>query len=264
MQNVIKGKMITITSMKGGVGKTVFTLQLAAALKKQKKKVLIVDLDLYNGDIAFALNLDVKSTIYNLCDDVTNNRYKSDLLNKYIVKYDEGVDILPSPKDPRQASKIDKRILDMVLRTFTNKYDVILIDTNHMLTVTNMVAFECSDLILDIFTNNAFDLKNTKNFVALFKNMKVDNIKLLLNYSMDDKKKYFSEQDIETIIDGKIDFILSRNYYIKNIDKLTVDNKLFETCEKTVKNNSKDVPNFLSFALDLLNNNRKGGKNEEE
>ena len=181
MPKTKKGKVITITSMKGGVGKTLVVLQLSAVFKKLNKKVLIVDLDLYNGDIAFSLNLNVKSSIYNICDDVANNRYKSDLLSEYIIKYDDSIDVLASPKDPRQASKIDRKYLDVILRSFSNKYDVVLIDTNHILDVTNMVAFECSDTILDVFTNDAFDIKSTKNFVSICKNMKVDNMKLLLN-----------------------------------------------------------------------------------
>lgn len=264
MANTKKGKLITITSMKGGVGKTIFTILFAAALKKLDKKVLIVDLDLYNGDIAFSLNLDIKSTIYNLCDDVANNRYKSDLLSEYIVKYDENIDIISAPKDPRQASKIDKRNLDIVLRSFAGKYDVVLIDTNHILTVTNMVAFECSDTILNIFTNDAFDIKNTKNFVALCKNMKVDNLKLLLNCAVDDRKKYFSEYDIESVIKGEINYILSKNYYIKNLDKIIIEGKTLEVCEKVLKGTAKELPNLSDFALELLKDNRKGDGNEKE
>ena len=264
MANVNKGKVITITSMKGGVGKTVFTLLLASALKKISKKVLIVDLDLSNGDVAFSLNLDAKSTIYNLCDDVANNRYKSDLLSEYIIKYDENIDIISSPKDPRQASKVDKRNLDIVLRTFASKYDVVLIDTNHILDVTNFVAFECSDTILNIFTNDAFDIKKTKNFVSICKNMKVDNLKLMLNCAKDERKKYFSESDIESVIKEGIDYILSKNYYIKNIDKLIIEGKILEACEKVIKSTTKELPNLSDFALELLKDNRRGGKNEKE
>lgn len=259
-----RGKIITITSMKGGVGKTMFTLQLAALFKKLKIKVLVVDLDLYNGNIAFSLDLDVKSTIYNICDDVANNRYKSDLLKEYIIKYDEYIDILSAPKDPRQASKIDRKTLDIVLRSFVNKYEVILIDTNHILTINNMVAFECSDTILDVFTNDAFDIKNTKNFIALCKNMKVDNLSLLLNYSSDERNKYFNEYDIETLIKDKIDFIMPRCFNIKNLDKYIVDGKTLDACEKTLKNNTKECKHFSSFALKLLENDRKGDDNEKK
>jgi len=263
MAKIKRGKVITITSMKGGVGKTMSTLLIANLFKRNKKKILIVDLDLYNGDIAFALNLDVKSSIYNLCDDVINNRYNS-TTNDYLVKYDEYIDVLPSPKDPRQASKIDRKSLEIVLKSFYHRYDVILIDTNHILSVTNMVAFELSDFILNIFTNDALDLKSTKTFISICKNMNVENLHLVLNIAPDERKKYFSQYEIETIIKDKIDFIIPRNFYINNINKQILDGKVLENFDKLLKSNKEDVFAFSSSILKLLEDTKEDEENEKK
>ena len=53
---ITKSKVITVTSVKGGVGKTTFVLSLAAQYKMQDKKVLIIDMDLFSGDIETLLN----------------------------------------------------------------------------------------------------------------------------------------------------------------------------------------------------------------
>ena len=61
---ITKGKIITVTSVKGGVGKTTFLLTLASIYKKQNKKVLIVDMDLFSGDIEAILDRPSKKDIY--------------------------------------------------------------------------------------------------------------------------------------------------------------------------------------------------------
>lgn len=263
MPKIKKGKIITVTSMKGGVGKTITVLQLAALFKRLKRKVLIIDLDLYNGDIAFALNLDVKGSIYNLCDDVANNRYKGDSKENYVTKYDDYIDVISSPKDPRQASKIDRKYLEVILKSFTHKYDAIIIDTNHILSVINMVAFECSRAIINIFTNEAFDLKNTKNFIAICKNMEVDNLSLVLNNAVDERKNAFSNYDIESIIKDKIDYVIPKKFYIKNIDKNIIDGRTLEMCEKVLKENSKETAKFSKFATGLIEDGKDDIDEEE-
>ena len=70
-----KGKIITVTSTKGGVGKTITTLNLAGVYEKLGLKTLVIDLDLYGGAVATYLNSTNDRTIFNLVEDLTNNRY---------------------------------------------------------------------------------------------------------------------------------------------------------------------------------------------
>ena len=51
------GKVITVSSVKGGVGKTTMVLNLAGIYCGLNKKVLIIDLDLYCGGVAVSFNV---------------------------------------------------------------------------------------------------------------------------------------------------------------------------------------------------------------
>ena len=108
-----RGKSLCVYGTKGGIGKTIFTINLAGVLSNMHKKVLIIDLDLCNGGIAVSLNRDVNKTIYNFCDDYNNNRYEN--IGEYVTNYNDYIDFISSPKDPRQESKIDSKYIDIIL-----------------------------------------------------------------------------------------------------------------------------------------------------
>ena len=122
-----RGKIVCFYGGKGGVGKTTTLLSLAGTLSKLNKKVLIVDLDLTNGAIAISLNREANKTIFNFVEDYINNKYND--LDKYITKYDEKISFVASPKDPRYASRIDVKYIDILLEKSVYNYDVVLIDT---------------------------------------------------------------------------------------------------------------------------------------
>ena len=51
-----RAKIISITSGKGGIGKSIFLTNLAGIYETLGKKVLLIDLDMFNGVISTILN----------------------------------------------------------------------------------------------------------------------------------------------------------------------------------------------------------------
>ena len=74
MEKSKKGKIITITSTKGGVGKTITTLNLAGLYSSLGLKTLIIDLDIYGGAIATFVNSNLERNIFNFIDDYLNGK----------------------------------------------------------------------------------------------------------------------------------------------------------------------------------------------
>lgn len=256
-----KGKIITITSMKGGVGKSTVALLLTSVYKKLNKKVVILDLDLYSGDIAFLFNCEVKNTIYNISDDINNNRYKGLVGTDYICKYDDNIDIVAAPKDPRYASKIDRRDLEILIQSLKNTYDVILIDTNHTLDMYSMIAFDASDKILNLFTNDAMDLKGTKTFVSICDNVGFNNLVIVLNQSNCLKKNYFSNYDIKNLIGHNIDYTIPEALYVSDYDMHVADGNIFQLFSEEIT--KKVYSKLEKLALDLLEE-QKGFDSDEK
>lgn len=245
-----KAKIFTITSTKGGVGKTMTTLNLAGMYEKMDKKVLIIDLDFYSGDVAASLNAKVKKDLYNMYEDITNNKFTN--IEDYICIYDEFIHILAAPKDPRYGRKIGNKILNLILYKSSFKYDVILIDTNHILTDINLFALDCSDCILYIINNDLMNLKGMKSIVSIMNNMEKNNYRIILNKSIHKDRNYFNKSDIRNIINKNINYIIPDSFNIKNIDKYTLSGKILVLQKSIVKKHKRAIKIFDMITKDLL------------
>lgn len=250
------GHAICINSAKGGVGKTFFTINLAGLLSRRGKRVLIIDLDLYSGGIGMALNVNNNASVYDLVEDIKTNRYQS--FNHYITKYNDLIDIIVAPNDPRDAIKTDSAYLSNVISYAKHKYDAILIDTTHIFDATNVVALEKADHIIEIVTNDPLDLKNTSNVIKLFKETKINNYHLILNEALYLDKNYFTLFDIKQILKTNIDYIVSSRLHIKNYDKYVIEGKILSLDER-VYNKYKCEWDKLEALLDQLYNQKNEG-----
>ena len=231
-------KVVGITSVKGGTGKTINTLNIAGILSKQNKKVLIIDLDLYSADIPAMLNIDAKTDLYTMYLDTTNNSFND--INDYITKYNDQIDILCSPKDPRYSSKINSKLINLVLYKLKNKYDVILIDMNHILNEINLVTMDQCDYLLYVLNNSPMDIKNMKTMVSILNDMGMENYKIILYDAKDLNKKSFTKFDIQTIVKEDITYRIPSSFYLKDIDKYIMDGSLL-TLNPKIRNSHKDT-----------------------
>lgn len=248
-----KGNIVCVFGVKGGIGKSILTLNLAGVLSNMNKRVLIVDMDLYGGSISIILNKKVNKSIYNFVDDFNNNRY--DNFNDYITKYNDNIDYLACPKDPRKASKIDSSYIEILLDKAKFNYDLILIDTNHILNEMNLTILDKCDNILLVTTNDMLDMKNMRSLISIFKDLDIDRYKVILNNSFRNDKTYFNLYDIKSAINNNIDYEISNKLYIKNIDKYIMDGNIVTIDKKY--SNSNYVKVFNTIVNDILGDNNE-------
>ena len=256
--NNLNGKIITVSSVKGGVGKTTITTNLAGLYYLMKKKVLIIDLDLYAGGVATLLNVNNKKDIYMLVDALSNNKQVE--LADYVSKYNNGIDILACPRDPRDVSKIESKYINKIFELAKHDYDIVLVDTSHSLDEVCLVAMDASYNTLFVITNDLVDIKNMKSMVSIFKEMKKNNYKIVLNNSRDTGRDYITLFDIRNMIKGNIDYTISKNFYIKNIDKYVLNGEILTLNKNINKFNSGDIKNMNKLALSLIEEVKEEGE----
>lgn len=246
---VNKAKIFTITSSSGGTGKTNTTLNLAGILSLKKKKTLILDFDLYFGSIGAMLNVPYKNDLYRMYEDISNSLFTT--LDDYIVPYNDYIDVLCSPLDPRLARNINATFINTVISFVISKYDVVLIDTSDGMNDINLISFDYSDSILYVINNDIMSLKNMKSALEIYNDMEFDNIKIILNNSTNKDKNSFSMFEIQKLLNHDIDFIIPASFYQKKYDNYVMDGKLFTIDKKIRKNNYKGIKAF-EYIIDTL------------
>ncbi len=119
-------RMITITSGKGGVGKSNFTLNFALALQSIGKKVVVLDLDLSTANIDILMG--TSSSGNSLADVLHQRKYLFDCIEKGIG----GVEYIAGGLDIQELVTLDEKKLIFFMNQIHELHsyaDFILLDT---------------------------------------------------------------------------------------------------------------------------------------
>ena len=127
------GKVITVTSSKGGAGKTSIALTLAGYIALSSKsgphrplKVLALDLDVRDGQIGFFTGF-WKPTVMKLLRFGISEKQIEDTV---IHDGNLGVDVLLAPRRPRSADELSPEFYGELLDRLRGIYDYIILDTS--------------------------------------------------------------------------------------------------------------------------------------
>ena len=185
-------KILSLTSGKGGVGKTFVTTNLAATLARLGKKVLVVDCDLGLANIDIMLGVNPKRTLQ---DVVFGDLHLRDV----IVPTSGGFDLIAASSGIREMAQLlfekIQTVKDMLLEI--EGYDVILLDTGagisevvlqfNLLAAQNIVvinreltsltdAYAMVKVMFQVFGRQTFgivtnNVADSKEGAAIFKNI---------------------------------------------------------------------------------------------
>jgi pilus assembly protein CpaE len=200
-----RGRILTVFSPKGGTGKTVTATNLATAFAKyEKKRTLLIDLDLQFGDAAIMLGLEPEKTIYDLV--VAPGELDSEKLAGYTTRHSSGVDVLPAPLRPEDAELVTEPKVNRLLEVARGSYDLIVVDTSPFFHGPMLATLDRTDELLVLCGLDVPTLKNVKlaQHTLDLLSFPASRVRFILNRS--NSKVGMKRSEVESALGVKIAF----------------------------------------------------------
>jgi flagellar biosynthesis protein FlhG len=143
-----RGRILAVTSGKGGVGKTFMSANLAAALTRQGERVLVLDADLGLANLDVVLNLFPKVTLH----DVFTGKAT---LEEAILPAPGGFSVLLAGSGLVEYSRLTAEVREQLLKvieTVAPRFDRILLDTGAGISDVVLFAVSLADEVLVVAT----------------------------------------------------------------------------------------------------------------
>src|SRR3954452_8201758 len=155
------GKLVTVFSPKGGVGKTTIAANLAVALSgREALRVCLVDLDLGFGDIAITLQLFPARTIADAVALESDIDFST--LEPLLTPHRRGFSTLVAPVQPDAKDSIPASLVARILSVLKANFDFVIVDTSPAFDEHVLQAFDETDELLLVTTLDVPTLKNVK------------------------------------------------------------------------------------------------------
>lgn len=203
-----KGWVTTVFSPKGGVGKSVVSVNLATALvRKTGKPAVIFDLDLQFGDVAVMLRL---QPVHTVMDAVSAGALLDrSLLQTFLVHHEKSnVWALAAPTTPSEAEQIDQASMLRVLGLLQEMFENVVIDSPPHLSDVVLQAVAESDSVVFIVALDVPSVKNARLGLQAFELLQFPSEKVMLVINRADSKVHLAVSDIERALQMKVDLSL--------------------------------------------------------
>lgn len=175
--------LISVTSGKGGVGKSIFAVNLSVALQAEfKAPVLLIDLDAHTcGDLSIILGVKPERSIMDLAKSKQSLSPKN--LDQFIVNHGSGIHYLAAVTDPTKDLSLDVDSFSKQISAISQYYKYIVVDLGSDIQTLQAKSLEFSSAALTLTTPDVLTVNQTKKFLnkMVAETLPIELFKIIVN-----------------------------------------------------------------------------------
>jgi len=205
------GKLYTFMGVKGGMGATTAAVNFAAACARQKKRTIVLDLDLDSGDAAGLLGLHPQYSLYDVVENL--DRLDQAMLEGIAVRDQLDFWLLSPPEEIEKGRLIRSDHIKEIATFLIEKYDVVIVDGSRGLDEPLLGCLELSDSVFLMMTGEFLAVRNAQHVLAGLGRMGFtpEQLKIIVNRHRKNAQSVGAEQ-IQQTLGTRVYYTLPNRY----------------------------------------------------
>jgi len=162
-----RGKVTTVLSPKGGAGKTVLSTNLAVGLASVAPRgVVLVDLDLQFGDVAYALGLKPRHTMYDAV--TTPGNLDITTLKVFLTHHSSDLYVLCAPDEPHKGEMVSVEAVQQIITLLASEFDHVVVDTAAGLSEHTLAVLDLSSDVVFLADMDVPSVRHLNKVIRAF------------------------------------------------------------------------------------------------
>ena len=207
------GRVITIASPKGGVGKTTVSTNLAIGLTASApQSTVLVDLDVQFGDVASALSLVPEYTL----PDAVHGPASEDtmVLKTFLTQHPSGLYAVCGAESPAAGDTVTGEDVTRLLASLAREFRYVVVDTAPGLSEQTLAALDRATDVIMLTSMDVPGVRGLRKELDVLRELAMipAGRHVVMNFA--DAKGGLSVRDVETTIGAGVDVVLPRSKHV--------------------------------------------------
>jgi len=200
--------IVTVHSLRGGVGTTSLAVNLALAFNQiWSKQTLLIDAVFSAGQVAMMLNAKSRYTWEDFAEIELKN-IDDDIIHDIASKHSSGLSFIAAPKSPIALDTFGDEFWQLVLGKLSKQYEFIVVDTAHdFADITIQMLNFATELVL-VVAPEMSSLRAAMSTLDIYDKLGFphDKIKIVLNSNS--PITGIRQNQIEKVLEHSVDFVI--------------------------------------------------------